>query len=200
MKQSLHDVLLWLTAALRTWPEEPDFPEDLEEAPVARLAEARSRLQEASQAATLVRRQVDSRIRERIGPHGAVRYGDRLLRPSLGDNKVVDVAGFWSMVDAALRRVEDPIPLLRELFNVDSVRLSGLPLLANVLEVDPKTLRSTLVDRSEPTSPISAISQKYWPMWALSMGDGEAYITRATPPEEWVDPDVDREPPVEVPS
>lgn len=177
-------VLAWLKTALRTWPEAPSLPEDLESAPIVLLAEARSRMADLAESARQLRLAIDERLAEEIGPHGAVRLGDRLLRPPGKEWKIVDTATFWSMLAEAVRRVDDPTPLLLTLFNAGDAKLTGLKHLAAVLDVDEKALRATLVAGKPKTSPIIAVTMKYWPNWALQMKDGEAVVTKAAFPDE----------------
>lgn len=201
------DVLRWLRAAWRTWPEPVQLPDDLEaDLPLPYLAEARSRLADMSEVARAVRRAVDGAILTRIGPHGAIRWGDRLLMP--GDHKttITDPTTFFRMLLEAIERTpddDDRAALLAALINASEVKLGGLKRLAQALGFDPadratmKTFRETLTTRSaKPTSDIKAITERYWPNWALHMADGEAHVTANRGFDTYTDDD-DREPPQE---
>lgn len=192
---SLVATLEWLYDAARVWPELPSFPEGLVDALPVELAEARSRLSELGLVCSALRRVVDEALAERLGPYGAVRLGDSLLRPSgsKGKARVTDPARFWGLVTLALSKTDDPAGLLGALFSPDDVHLTGLGRLAAVLGVSEPAVRGTVgISYDSPSGALSSTGRARWPVWAQKMADGEARITAAYFPEV-----PDEEPPPE---
>jgi len=158
--------------ALKVWPEEVSYPERLEGASPVELAEARSRLQQIGQAANELRRLVDRQLAVDLDG-GTLRYGDSVIRVSgRGSAKVVDRDAWWRAVAQGVEMSENPTALLGALYPADSVRLTAIPALAAVLEVDPDAFKTTMIDYAPPTSPLSVmpISKA---KWAQDLEEGE---------------------------
>lgn len=161
--------------ALKVWPEEVSYPERLEGATPLELAEARSRLQQIGQAANELRRLVDRQLAQELGT-GALRYGDSVIRVNgKGSAKVVDVEAFWEAIDSALDTCIDPPTLLAALFPADSVRLTALPKVAELLKVDPDAFKETMIDYDAPTSPLSIMPVSK-AKWAQKLREGEVLV------------------------
>lgn len=175
-----------MKAALRVAPEPASLPDELEGAPLPELAAARNRMIEVAQAARSVRLAIDEALAQRLGPNGALRYGQRLLRPATGGYQLLDTAAFWRMFHDALGELdaEDRVRLVQALWNAGDAKLSGLKLLAIAIDRDPKAVRSTLVGRKAPSGAIWSTSPRYWPGWARDLAEGEALVTAATWPTE----------------
>lgn len=167
------NVVAWILDALKVWPEPAQLPESLDGATPQQLAEARSRLQQISQITTELRRLVDVQLAGWLDG-GAMRYGDSLLRPAgRGRPRIVDKGLWWDMVTEGVRHSDDPAGLLAALYPADSVRLTALPKLAEVLEVDERSIRDTMVDYDPPTALISAMPMSKAPKWAQALGEGQ---------------------------
>ena len=176
----------WVADHLRVMPEPASVPDDLADATPAQLGEARSRLLEVAKAAREVRVAIDRELAQRLGPNGALRYGDRLLRPSNMGHELADVGAFWRMLRDALAALDqdDRIRLLEALWPGRRIKLSGLPHLAAALEVPARSVRDTLVGAKDSTSYLYTTAKSKWPGWARDMADGEALLTAPTFPTE----------------
>ena len=176
----------WVADYLRVAPEPASLPDDLEDATPAQLGEARSRLLEVAKGARQVRLAIDAELARRLGPHGALRYGDSLLRPSRLPAEVQDHGAFWRLLRDALNRLDedDRIRLLEALWSVSEVKLSGLKHLAAALEVRLEALRGTLVGKKATTTYLYTTARSKWPGWARDMAEGEALLTAPTFPTE----------------
>lgn len=165
----------WVLNALKTWPEPPNLPAEIDDLTPLELAEIRSRLQTFAQVATELRRQVDQELAGRIPT--ALRYGEDVYRPSngRGSAKVVDDEAFYEAVAAGIERSEDyEIPhLLAALFPTHSVKVGGLPSLAEVLDVPPDVLKETLIGYGVPSSPLSVMPMSKAPKFLQDLEEGE---------------------------
>jgi hypothetical protein len=167
----------------KIWPEHPSFPESLENATPLELAEARSRLAQIGQIASELRKLVDQQLAEELA-NGSLRYGDSIIRPAYrGRPKVVDEGAFWDAVVAAVDQSLTPDALLSALFPASSVRLGALTKLAAQLEVDPDTLKQTLIDYEPPTAALDVIPISKARVWEQKLEDGQISTKKGTGPD-----------------
>ena len=158
---------------LKVYPEPMQLPESLMEATPQELAAGRSRLLQVAQ----VCRELVKLIDAELAPHlegGAMRYGNDLLRPAgRGRPRIVDKTLWWDMVTEGVQHADDPAGLLSSLYPADSVRLTALVKLAEVLDIPEQSIRSTMIDYEEPTALISVMPMSKAPKWAHSLEEGQ---------------------------
>jgi hypothetical protein len=110
-----------------------------------------------------------------------MRYGDSLLRPAgRGRARIVDKYLWWNMVTEAVQRADDPAGLLSALYPADSVRLTALMKMAEVLEIPEQSIRETMIDYDEPTALISVMPMSRAPKWAQALSEGQLSNVRPT--------------------
>lgn len=176
------NVVAWVIDALKHYPEiQP--PEALDNATPQQLAEARNRLIEIARVAGDLRKMVDIQL----APHlegGAMRYGNDLLRPAgKGRAKVIDKYLWWNMVTEAVLHADDPAGLLSALYPADSLRLTALQKMAEVLEISEQSIRDTMIDYDEPTALISVMPMHLAPKWAQKLDEGQLSNQRVSAPK-----------------
>lgn len=167
--------LAWVLASLKTHPEPVSIPDVSKLTPVE-LAEIRSRLQTFSQVATELRKLVDVELAGAL-QGSAFRYGNDVYRASNGGGraKVVDEDKFYEAVARGIERTEDDemAGLLAALFPAYSVRISGLPRLAEALDVPSDVLKATLIDYEPSTTPLSVMPIQKAPKYLQDLEEGE---------------------------
>lgn len=165
----------WVLNALKTWPEPPNLPAEVDDLTPLELADIRSRLQTFAQVATELRRQVDQELAAKIPT--ALRYGEDIYRPSNGKGsaKVVDDEAFYEAVARGFECTEDyqVAGLIAALFPTHSVRLGGIPKLAEALDVHPDILKDTLFAYGPPPSPLEVKPISKAPRFLQDMEEGE---------------------------
>lgn len=164
--------LSWILDSLKVHPEPVSIP-DVSDLTPLELAEIRSRLQTFSQVARELVKLTDVELAAKLGAQ-AFRYGDDVYRASNGGGKakVVDGDAFYAAVARGLEH-ENPVALLSALFPTYSVRISGLPLLAEALDVPPEVLKETLIDYEPSTSPLSVMPLAKSPKYLQDLEEGE---------------------------
>lgn len=159
--------------ALKTHPEPVSLPEALEDANRMQLAEARSWLAQIAQVAGELRRLVDRMLAAQLAG-GALRYGDQIMRPALrGRPKITDRGLWWDMVTEGVLKSDDPSALLAALYPADSLRLTALSQLADVLETSLEGLRDTMLEWEPPTATLDVMPISKAPKWAQKLEEGQ---------------------------
>lgn len=164
--------------SLKVWPENPSFPESLEGGSAVDLAEARNRFAEISQVATELRRLVDRQLVVDLDG-AALRYGDSILKAATGGKVVVlDSERWWDLVVKGLKASPNPAGLLSALYSADSVRLTGIPLLAAALGEDSEELRKSLFGKEAAGSPLVVVPIYRAPKYQQRLEEGETTYSR----------------------
>ena len=175
------DPLQAVVDARRVYPEPLSLPESLDDdnADAVTLAEARMQLVEMGQIVTELRKLVDEALAVYL-PGGALRYGNQIIRlAGRGRARVVDKEQWWDMVAFAVGKTDNPAALLSTLYAADSVRLTGLPQLAAVLDLELETIRDTMIDYDPPTALLSVMPVDRAPKWAQRLQEGQLSNRRA---------------------
>lgn len=172
-----------------SWVEHADpdltLPDELDSTDVMVLVDGRWRLTSVTSVASGLRRRVDGAIVERVGPWGAIRAGNSLLRVVADRRRrIVDHHTWWRFVVTAIRHLDDHAAarLLEQLFNADELRVRGLRPLAEAAGLDEQTVRDTFVGWEDTARPwkVTEPPRSTWPKWAETMSDGDI---RAVEPE-----------------
>lgn len=157
----------------KTYPEPVQLPDALEGGTPQDLAEARSRLLQLAQVARELVKTIDVELVAHLDG-GALRYGDSLLRPAgRGRPRIVDKTLWWDMVTEGVLKSDNPAGLLSSLYPADSVRLTALMQLAEVLDIPEQSIRSTMIDYEPPTALISVMPMSRAPKWAQALSEGQ---------------------------
>ncbi len=147
------DVLDLITEHMAYGEADPaELPDDLDE-----LLHLRTLLQEARAAALAVRQAVDEKVGALLGPGRTHEYGDSVVSWRHGYK--------WKPIpEAAERFVEDVAAedpgLVKELFNLNSMRKTGVERAANRLGVDPETAVGTVLEKVWDQNPSVQVKPK----------------------------------------
>lgn len=176
----------WIAAAARTWPEQVSLPDDLEDADLVELADARNRLQQTGQIVTAIRRQVDERLDTMLAG-GALRYGEQVWRPASGRGKArltVDEDEWWLFVLEGVAASSDPVHLIARLYNAGDLKLGGLGLLAKAKQMTLEAIRNTFIDY-DPATSISVMPIHLAPKWTQKLSEGQFSASKPSKDPEW---------------